>query len=499
MPSVSVVPTSLKGKAAEIATPLPCWPPTSTPEPADGTQIAIDALSQLLACLAKLGAYIASGEVEAQRLSEAFVTSATAYEQADEAASTALSKVGAGAAPGIGGVDYVPPAPITTPSLPVPGGLPTGTHPSPSFMPVEQAAALLESSDQGSSLDAFEAACRSFAADLEARAATFTGAGIPWEGQAAENAFSALDKHGRWLVEMAGAVGKLGDEARQIADAHRAAVASHPSSQDVRTVVDNLARTNYSSPEWVAAYNDMQTRSQEVLLEYVNAATVRCMQLLDPPIVQPNEPATTTTSPGDEPKSPADEKRESQPEQPSPETAPTQPASAESGQAGGGSGGGQSAGGSPSGSGGSGSGGGLPTGGLPTGAGTPEPPALPELDEPTLEPAAAGGGAGGGSGGGGGGGVPMGPALGGVAVSPSPAAGGGGTAAAPAAAGAGGAMGGMGGGMAPMHGAGQQGGKDKRRTPGLSPDEDLYTEDRPWTDPVIGVQRRKIGQDKESK
>ena len=43
-------------------------------------------------------------------------------------------------------------------------------------------------------------------------------------------------------------------------------------------------------------------------------------------------------------------------------------------------------------------------------------------------------------------------------------------------------------------------GKEKRRDPNLSPDEDLYTEDRPWTEAVIGNRRRRDVQDgKESK
>jgi hypothetical protein len=54
------------------------------------------------------------------------------------------------------------------------------------------------------------------------------------------------------------------------------------------------------------------------------------------------------------------------------------------------------------------------------------------------------------------------------------------------------AGGAMGGGMAPMgHGAGHNQGKEKRRDPSLAPDEDLYTEDRPWTEAVIGNRRRK--------
>ena len=84
-------------------------------------------------------------------------------------------------------------------------------------------------------------------------------------------------------------------------------------------------------------------------------------------------------------------------------------------------------------------------------------------------------------------------------VGPAPATGGAGTAGpAPTTAGAASGMGG--GGMAPMHGAGAQQGKEKRRDPRLAPDEDLYTEERPWTEAVIGNRRRKDVQDgKEAK
>ena len=58
------------------------------------------------------------------------------------------------------------------------------------------------------------------------------------------------------------------------------------------------------------------------------------------------------------------------------------------------------------------------------------------------------------------------------------------------------AGGGMGGGMPMGQGAqGQGGSKEKRRSPGLSPDEELYKEDRAWTEGVIGNRRRKDVQD----
>jgi hypothetical protein len=62
-------------------------------------------------------------------------------------------------------------------------------------------------------------------------------------------------------------------------------------------------------------------------------------------------------------------------------------------------------------------------------------------------------------------------------------------------------MGGMGMGGMPMggHGAGRGGGggQERKRTPGLSPDEELYVEDRPYTETVIGHRPRR--ETKESK
>jgi hypothetical protein len=48
---------------------------------------------------------------------------------------------------------------------------------------------------------------------------------------------------------------------------------------------------------------------------------------------------------------------------------------------------------------------------------------------------------------------------------------------------------------APVHGRGQGEGREKRRTPGLSPDEALYVEDREYTEEVIGTRKRRTIQD----
>jgi hypothetical protein len=96
--------------------------------------------------------------------------------------------------------------------------------------------------------------------------------------------------------------------------------------------------------------------------------------------------------------------------------------------------------------------------------------------------------------------APLGPPVGAETVTANPAGAKGGVPAAAAAAG-GGMAGGMGG-MPMGHGAGGhgQGGQDKKRNPALSLDEDLYTEDRPHSEAIIGQRpRRKDGPDKEPK
>jgi hypothetical protein len=96
--------------------------------------------------------------------------------------------------------------------------------------------------------------------------------------------------------------------------------------------------------------------------------------------------------------------------------------------------------------------------------------------------------------------MPLQPSVGAETVGPAPGgARGGGSGAIPASA-MGGGMAGMGGGMGGMgHGGGAQPGKEKRRDPNLAPDEDLYTEDRPWTEGVIGARRRRDTPDKDQK
>lgn len=530
---VKVDPAELDAKAAQISEPPPAAP--GQPLPPCALQVAVDAVAELNKSAAMLVGYAASGQAEATRLAETFRSAAVAYRQIDEQAGAALDH--GETAPGI---PPVQPAPPTTPSVPLPADPAYQCHAAPMVM-LEQAAAEIEMPDQAASLETFKSNWETYAAALEARSAHFDPAGMTWDGGAAEAAFAALQRHRDWLGEMAAAARELAGQAGDLAAVHRSAKDAHPKLADV-TELDAriMSSTDATQRMTLMQYRQaLQAESEHILGQYAGKAVMKPIEPPKPPICTPTPPASTRDKmtknkrPRDDDEIARKNKTSAggggqtaagggsgsgagggggsqQPAAsavpPSPAgDVPVSPAAATGGQP---SGGGAPAGGaSPAGGGAPAGGGGAPAGGgsgggmgglpgLPDLGGGP-PTDLPQLDDPELNPASAGGGggSGGGSGGGGGGAgpMPLQPNVGSVSVGPAPGQAGG-AAAGPSVGGAapgGGMMGGMGG-MAPMHGAGQnQGGQEKKRSPGVSPDETLYEEDRPWTEAVIGNRPRR--------
>ncbi len=333
------------------------------------------------------------------------------------------------------------------------------------------------------------------------------------DGTAAEAYTNAITRLRGWWEDMIPECGRMIEQAQNFIDAHRDLVSEHPTMDDVATyekmdpggvvsIVIGLSPAGTLGKGALNAY--FQNRSEAALKKYADRVAFK--------EIRPGMPPSIRGLPSANPGGPTPGGNPPQgggmtsgggggggtpeiPEMPSVDTPSMSPASADpsAGQGSGGSpSGGSPSGGSPS------SGGGAPSGGMPSGGlpkGTEAMPEVPGLGEPSLKPASAGGG-GGGMGGGGGGmpAGPLGPAVGAdsVAASPAAARGGGAPAGAPGGAGAGGMGGGMGG-MGGGHGQGQ--GKEKRRNPNLSEDEDLYVEDRAYTEAVIGRRARKDAKD----
>lgn len=502
-----VEPSALTSQAAEMMGQY--WSTPADPAaPPDALPSSNSAVANLNANAETLRGYQEWAEAENTRIAEMLEIAAKAYTDVDNAYGKALEDPERQAA-----VEAIPiPAPSTQlPTLPA-------APPSPQLLEAGGYSDVLKtqsdllSGDQAATLKASMLQW-GLASKRVADNAPRPPSG-DWEGRAAEAAYERMSQFGSWLQQLSESWNDLAEAASKIISAHEKAKSEHtPIASEYALLeaqmqalasqisIGNAIEMQQAIELIRKRMEELQQQSDDVRKEYADGATFSPVKPADPPGVSggggPTEvgggsQASETGGGGGQSGGDSGAMAEKMGSSlGGPTTASGQQSRQGQGQ---GAGGGSSAGGgSPSG----GSGGGAPGGGMPTGAPSTGMPKLPS--EPSLRPAAAaGGGSGGGSGSGGGGGggggmpaTPMSAAVSAETVAPPAAAGPSTAGAAPAASGTSGAMGGMGG-MAPMHGAGQQGGgKEKRRDPNLAPDEELYVEDRAWTEGVIGHRRRR--------
>ncbi|GLP78694.1 PPE domain-containing protein [Mycobacterium antarcticum] len=512
---VKVITQDLRTKAVEIEniqfSGLMSKPLVIPPDQLTLSKTAVDNLNQNASFLYRNQDY---GDREGDRLAETLQSVAEAYDLADASAAANIDGIGAPQTPKLNT--------IPAPTMPAPMGSPLGLT-ADEIGDVEVAQQQLSAGDHGASLREAAAQWMANGNALQASSQQFKVKIENWEGDAADQAYAKFVSYGEWLSQLGESWQKLAAEAMRISDAHVKALLNHtPVYQNYEQLksqmIAAIANGGSAAHTLGLEMEELQRQSEEIIEGYSKeAAPQRVTPPTPPPSGVPAVPVTGNgkprkSGPGSDFQTPPGSGTGGgggggggQPPSMSPPTAsplgadPAGGGAPQTGEspagAGAGAGGGQpSGGGAPS--------GGAPGGGMPSlpGSGPEDMPAL--LDDPSLHPASAdaGGGAGGGSGGGAGGGgagsIPLQPNVGGVSVAPGPTAGG--TGGGPA--GAGGPGGAMGGGMGGAHGGQAQGGKEKRRTPGLSPDEDLYVEDRDYTEEVIGDRKRRTVQDpKDSK
>jgi len=497
----------LQRKSAAIRTELANLPQPGAQgqiAPPSAHQVSIESAMRLGLASLVVWMYQAWGTKEGERLAESLDATRAAYQAVDTASEQSLNS--GGSQPITVMTEPVAPPPVSTPPghIPPPPAIGPGGFATPVIVQQQ-----LDAGDQGTSLRHYSDAWKGFANQIRGSAPAFEGRVGDWEGTAAEAAYAKFNNYRAWLDELANSWEDLSAEATRLADVHHAVTEAHrPIAERYEQAEKKLADATYGA-QVSALFAEMQSAqaiSEALVEQYAAGMSPKVVQPEDPPNSGLDPTAATRDANAQDPQDPS--KREGSPDGPG-EPAPGRPApggpapgaqpmtaQASAGQPAGGA---PSGGGVPSG-GAAPSGGGAPSGGMPGGfpgggpsTGTPKLPT-----DPRLRPAAhGGGGAGAGGGGAGGGGapsMPLSPAVGAETVAPTTPTH---AASAALAAGSTGAAGGvMGGGMAPMgHGAGHNQGKEKRRDPNLSPDEDLYTEDRPWTEAVIGNRRRRNVQD----
>lgn len=505
MGRLKVIAEELTAAAEKMSVPRPYGPDRNHPyglaPPSAALPETQEAINQLANSTGILITALAAGDAQTQRLIFALKSAAAAYTKMDERSSATLGTQvnGSGEAPAIESV-----TPDAIPDVHVPeidyGGYPSS--PDDQWAKWTTAArAINEHGDPEAmrQVETFRTSWEQYKTELHNWVQGHIPAEIGnWQGDAAIACQNALKELRSWWMDMGEECTNLSKEADKVLTAHKQLASVHPNMYDVENT--DAVRNPF---DWA----NFQIQSEVDRNNYENAINLTQIRpgkppgIIGVPAVQSDDAATpngtqppgvpgdsgmTGGEPGTGGATPEMPEMPGVPEMPSMSPAGLDPsAGAPSGSPSGGSpSGGSPSGGSP--------GGGAPSGGSPSGTptGMPEGPAtdVPALDEPTLAPASAGGGGGPGGGGGDIPKTPLAPAVGAENVAPSK----GGPGIPAGAPGGPGAAGGMGGGMGGMGGGHGQGGQrgDKRRDPKLAPDEELYKEDRAWTEAVIGNRRR---------
>jgi ESX secretion-associated protein EspB len=493
----------LMARADEIEQPLPTIPLTNPPGPC-ALSFVQDAATQIALSADSMRLYLKACEREWKSLAKSLRNAAKAYEEVDEGSAEAINKEGSasgGASASVGGddamsafcdpdEDYVPPPPPPPP--------PPFQYP---YYEVRQAATDIEAGDQGLAFKAFAGEWDAFQRQFQRETYRFRPF-TSWEGESRTLVEQNFELQRQWIYAMVQLCVNLGSQALRVVDAHKKARvlgqhvtygadgkyaidAEHPTSYEVsqcdywyKYYTQKYSEYLYMAISW---YESLQAKSETSLGIYVTNASIP----LAP--INPKAPPTATVinaplvPPGpndpDKPDNPTNPDIPIDPETPDPFDDSKLPDPT----------------GMPS----------TPSAGMPT---TPTAASDTSALNDTLKDALKGGsGLPTGAGlkpaslGGGGGGMPsmpLQPAVdAGAAAGPAGAPPGAAASAGRGMPGGAGAMGGGMGGMAPMGGGqGQQNaGKGKRVQ---SDEEALYTEERQWTEGVIGNRPRKAGPEK---
>lgn len=448
--TVSVDQQEILSRADEVEAPMSV-PPTDVPVAPSGLTTAINATEQIKLNADNIRSFLESGARERARLAASLRNAAKAYGEVDEESAAALdsdggevSEVAAGGVGGDTGAGLQ-----DTEQVQVAG--------DEGYNDIEAVALKLEQGDQGASLSRMADGWIKLGFAMQGDVKRFR-IFKDWEGDAAAACEESLDQQRQWIVYMAANATALGQQAQYMAELQSWARRAHPTAAAIRLVRESVAEGNKSSIETYAQY---QKTSEQVLTDYNSKATeqVKAINPKTPPKAIKIDPPPPAQTPG---------------------LIPTQVMQAAA--MAGGSGQGMQVPQIPQTG---GAGGGMP-GGVSGELASARAAASNLAKDLGVKPMSVGGG-------GGGGGMPA------MPLAPSTGAGIGPGDVRPAGAGeigglAGGAAAGRGaaggGGMgAPMGGQGQGGGGSKSKG-SQQDDEALYTEDRAWTEAVIGQRRR---------
>ncbi|MGD1172716.1 PPE domain-containing protein [Mycobacterium seoulense] len=460
----------LMTRADEVEAAIPGQPAENPGAPCALAMITA-AAAQLALSADNMRLYLGVGDRERRRLAESLRNAAQAYEEVDESAEGAIDN-GTSVSSATPGLADEGPDPVTLSDT---KKVAASIEETP-YYPVRQAAEEIAALDQGNSFDLFASAWTAHQRTLLEARYRFRPF-VDWYGDATYAVEDNFDSHRSWLDAMAALSGTMVSQAQGVMSTHRWAVTEHPTVAQLKELDDAWVyfQTHLPAAHWKGSvkpaleeeYARLQKKSEEVLAEYEKRAALP-LAPINPPkppaayyIAPPPEPGSYETDPG----TPYDELPYGDEYVTAPTGMPSAPFA-----------------GTPP----------MPTDPTPAGALRGAPAGS---TAPGVKPASFGGK-------GIGGGVPSMPlqppmdaeaASRSVGAAAGPTGPGRGIPSATAGLGAGGM------GAAPMGAPGAQGQHNAKGKRATQDQECLYTEQRPWTEGVIGRRRRDVPEGREAK
>lgn len=300
--TLNVEHAELVARAGELEAPIAGVPSDNGHAPC-ALELATRAAQQLAFSADNMRIYLHAGEREHARLAQSLRNAAKAYQELDELAADALDNdtsvaAAPAAAPAHAELDDAEPAVLASMvSL-------RGLDPIP-YYPVKEAAKALMQGDQGRSLLDFADEWAAYLRTLSQASFRFRPFS-EWDSEASDAVERHFDLDRNWLDHMARLCGQLSTEARKLVAAHRWAVSEHPTLEKLRQL-DERWISNQSVPGWerwgkpalLRVYAEYQAKSEAVLAEYEQRVELGPVNPPRPPVAYKIEvPSAPDLRPG---------------------------------------------------------------------------------------------------------------------------------------------------------------------------------------------------------
>ncbi|RFD27258.1 secretion protein EspB [Mycobacterium uberis] len=269
--TMTVEQTEILARAAEIESAMTAAP-TNIVANACALQVAVNAAQQLNLNAYNMRIYLAAGYQEWQKLAQSMRNAAKAYGEVDEDSAQVMNNDGQGSVSAHS-------AGTENGSVVALGGTPTVKLGRPDFIDLKTAATQIEQPDQGASAASFRDAWIKYNLKLQEMKKLFRPF-RDWTGDAAAAVTVSMEQQSEWLDRMAKTSVAMAKQGDFVADSQRTAYVNHPKLYDIQALEAKYNSTTDQNvrQQLMQTYAIYQQKSDDVLSQYSSSCILEAVQ-----------------------------------------------------------------------------------------------------------------------------------------------------------------------------------------------------------------------------